>query len=111
MTLSSGTIEYGFTDDHGAAVTSDNIKRQWFQAHLVCAAELDELAKPGSAGRQAIPRFPGPDPDKRKVLDNVSAYIVKLGLPQETLDAYPHQLSGGMRQRVMIAMATFFQHS
>jgi peptide/nickel transport system ATP-binding protein len=32
-------------------------------------------------------------------------HINKLGLPQKILDAYPHQLSGGMRQRVTIALA------
>jgi peptide/nickel transport system ATP-binding protein/glutathione transport system ATP-binding protein len=40
---------------------------------------------------------------RREALDLMSA--VKIPEPQRRLEQYPHELSGGMRQRVMIAMA------
>lgn len=36
-------------------------------------------------------------------------HLKSLGLPAEVLNSYPHQLSGGMRQRVTIALSTLLK--
>lgn len=109
MSLSSGSIDYGFDDEKGEPITSENVQQQWFKRiSYVPQSSMNSLNPVVRVGSQFID-FPGSDSDKRRVMELVRGYIGKLGLPQEVLDAYPHQLSGGMRQRVMIALATFFQ--
>ena len=50
-------------------------------------------------------------PDKKKFFEQIREHVNQLGLPTEVLNSYPHQLSGGMRQRVAIALATVFHPS
>lgn len=109
MSLSSGSIDYGFAGMDGQPVTSENVRAEWFRTLSYVPQSSMNSLNPVIRIREQFIDFPGSDPDKRRVLEQARDYIGKLGLPPEAMDSYPHQLSGGMRQRMMIALATFFQ--
>lgn len=45
-----------------------------------------------------------PDTKANEALDRANTLIEKLGIQKRRMNSYPHQLSGGMRQRVMIGL-------
>jgi peptide/nickel transport system ATP-binding protein len=81
-------------------------RRRWKDISLVPQAAIASLDPLYRVGRQVSEIFEhhlkiGRRAGREKALDILSA----LDLPPATFDMYPHELSGGMRQRVVIACA------
>lgn len=50
-------------------------------------------------------RFHNPEMSKKEISDRVDSILNMVGIPATRKNEYPHQFSGGMKQRVMIAIA------
>ena len=109
MFVPSGTIDYGLTGTDGKPVTHQSIRNEWFRTiSYIPQSSMNSLNPVIRISEQFID-FPGTYSNKKRVLEKARTYIGRLGLSPESMDSYPHQLSGGMRQRMMIALATFFK--
>jgi peptide/nickel transport system ATP-binding protein len=62
-------------------------------------------------GKQIIDSLPRrkKQGSRKELRQRIAAFLGDFGLPETVLDSYPHQLSGGMRQRVLVAMAAFIE--
>jgi len=109
LSLKSGYVEYNFRTERGEPVTTKNIRDFWFKRISYIPQSSMNALNPVIRIKNQFVDFLQNDQRKTDVLDQVREYVQELGLPAEALEAYPHQLSGGMRQRIMVAMATFFQ--
>lgn len=90
---------------------SGEIRKTWWNniSYVPQAAQsvLDPITRLKSQFLDSIPKEDRKKESKEETLKRVGKYFEELNLSPDILEAYPFQLSGGMRQRVIIALATF----
>lgn len=101
----------GVKKDKEYSYESGQIKKTWWNniAYVPQAAQsvLDPITRLKKQFLDSIPKEDRKMETKEQTLKRVASYLEELSLSPDILEAYPFQLSGGMRQRVIIALATF----
>jgi peptide/nickel transport system ATP-binding protein len=110
LTVLSGTVRYAsYPEDIDVLSMSEQELQQirWREVSYIPQGSM-HLLNPVRRVKDTFRDFISAHRSMRKAEmdDMVAEYLRNLGLPVQALNAYPHQLSGGMRQRVTIALAT-----
>ena len=106
--VASGTVTFGGTNLVG--LTDGQLSAiRWRDMSVVMQSAMNALNPVKTIGAQFkdAMRAHGKVPD-RDVAARSAEVLQMVGIDPEHLRSYPHQLSGGMRQRSMIAMALLF---
>lgn len=105
----SVTISAIGRDNKSVELRNEGIKAGWWKTiSYVPQGAMSVLNPVAKIGAQFMDAVPASHQQRKGDLHRqIVAYLGDLSLPPQVLKSYPHQLSGGMRQRVAIAMATF----
>ena len=94
---------------------SGQIRKTWWNniSYVPQAAQsvLNPIVRLKKQFLDSIPKQDKRNETEKQTLARVAKYLEELSLSPNVLEAYPFQLSGGMRQRVIIALATFMSPS
>ncbi len=112
MYIADGSVELEVEDmGEKKVIPNQEIHRYWWEyISYIPQASMSVLNPVVRIKDQFLDSYLRPEVralGKQALLQRMADYLKELELPPEVLNAYPHQLSGGMRQRVIVAMATF----
>jgi peptide/nickel transport system ATP-binding protein len=108
LTVVGGSIRYGFLDRDIYKLDRSALSAiRWRYLSYIPQGSMNVL-NPVRRVRESFIDFAHPHMglSKPQFFEAVTAHLKRLQLTPSVLDAYPHELSGGMRQRVAIALAT-----
>ncbi|MFN3282780.1 MAG: ABC transporter ATP-binding protein [Pseudothermotoga sp.] len=82
-------------------------KIRWKEFSMVFQRSMNALSPVHKVGIQMSEALTihNPQMNEEKIRERLESLLSMVNLPVRVLDCYPHQLSGGMMQRVMIALA------
>ena len=113
--ITAGSVRYhtGSGQALDLLAASENQLRvlRWSQISVVMQSAMNALNPVISIGSQLTDVLQAHVPDMSKAGRRARAaeLLTMVGITADRLGSYPHELSGGMRQRVMIAMALALQ--
>ncbi|MBU0954937.1 MAG: ABC transporter ATP-binding protein [Spirochaetes bacterium] len=83
---------------------------RWEEISMVFQGAMNCLTPVYTIGKQMMETLQEHrDMDKKQAEELIKEYLGLVGLPPEVAGRYPHELSGGMKQRVVIATALFLK--
>lgn len=113
LEIESGAVEMHCKNEDGSEsiYKSGEIKTQrWNKISYVPQGAMHVLNPVKKIDTQFFDAVSGErGKSKRQLHSEIVSYLHELELSPEVMNAYPHQLSGGMKQRILIALATFLQ--
>ena len=105
-TVAAGTITFGGQDLLG--MTEDQLRAiRWRRIAVIFQGAMNSLNPVHTVGAQLIEPILAHEPgtSKRQAAERAAELLDSVGIDPARAVAFPHELSGGMRQRVLIAMA------